>query len=48
MAEHPTNYWLALPLLVAWLAAADHPNDALALDHSAILAARFDRRMNFH
>jgi hypothetical protein len=39
---------LPLPLFVARLAAADHPNDAFALDHSAVLAARLDRRMDFH
>ena len=48
---HPPSFGfllLSLPLLVAWLAAANDTDDAFALDHPALFTARFDRRMDLH
>jgi hypothetical protein len=43
-----SSFVLALPLLVPGLAAANYANNAFALDHAAVFAARLDRRMDFH
>src|SRR5689334_19581205 len=38
----------ALPLLVFWIALADHASDTAAHDHLAVLANRLDARSNLH
>ena len=47
-AIRATVFLLLLPLLVARVPAADHPDDALAPDHLAVLTDLLDRRTNLH
>jgi hypothetical protein len=43
-----TSHWLTLTLLMLGIAAADDPDNALTLDHLAMLAYRLDAATYFH